>query len=183
LEGNPPLMEQKDIQATLVSFQKELIAKRQENLQKISVKNKAEETKFLADNKSKPGVVTLADGLQYKIIKEGKGDSPKVTDTVIVNYEGTLPNGQVFDSSYAKGKPVTFPVDRVIPGWIEVLKLMKPGSQWMIYVPAELAYGDRGMGPIEANQMLIFKIELIAIQPPVAATPSSTAASGSNKKA
>jgi len=184
LEGNPTLMNQKDIQATLVSFQKELIVKRQENLQKTSAKNKTEEEKFLADNKSKPGVVTLSDGLQYKILKDGKGDSPKATDTVIVNYEGTLPNGQVFDSSYAKGKPVTFPVERVIPGWIEVLKLMKPGSVWMVYVPSALAYGDHGMGPIEANQLLIFKIELIAIQPPVA-TPSSIPTSNepsTNKK-
>jgi FKBP-type peptidyl-prolyl cis-trans isomerase FklB len=120
---------------------------------------------FLAANKHKHGVVTLPDGLQYKIIKQGTGDKPTINDTVTVNYEGTLVGGKVFDSSYKRGTPATFPVNGVIPGWTESLQLMPVGSTWMLYIPANLAYGDAGAPPaIGPNEVLIFKVELLNIQ-------------------
>jgi FKBP-type peptidyl-prolyl cis-trans isomerase FklB len=116
---------------------------------------------FLTANKAKPGVVTLPDGLQYKIIQEGKGPQPTDRDMVTVDYEGTLTDGSVFDSSYKRGQPATFPVSGVIAGWTEALKLMKVGSIWNVYIPASLAYGDRGAPPaIGPGQVLVFKIEL-----------------------
>ncbi len=120
---------------------------------------------FLAANKKKPGVVTLADGLQYKILKAGKGAKPTATDTVTVNYAGRLVNGTEFDSSYKRGEPTSFPVNGVIPGWTEALQLMTPGSTWELYIPASLAYGERGAPPsIGPNETLIFKVELIKVQ-------------------
>lgn len=119
---------------------------------------------FLTANKKKAGVVTLADGLQYKVIKAGKGPQPTDNDTVTVNYAGTLINGTEFDSSYKRGQPATFPVDGVIPGWSEALKLMPVGSTWMLYIPANLAYGSAGAPPlIGPNETLIFKVELLSI--------------------
>lgn len=119
---------------------------------------------FLLSNKSKPGVVTLADGLQYKIIKEGTGAKPTSTDNVTVHYAGTLVNGTEFDSSYKRGQPASFPVNGVIPGWTEALQLMKVGSVWELYIPASLAYGDSGVPPvIGPNETLIFKVELLGI--------------------
>jgi FKBP-type peptidyl-prolyl cis-trans isomerase FklB len=176
LSDNKSLMSQKEMQDTLVQFQKQLIAKHQSQLDQISQTNKKDGEDYLAANKTKPGVVTLADGLQYKVDKAGSGASPTDKDTVMVNYEGTFPNGQIFDSSYARGRPVTFPVNEVIQGWSEALKLMKPGAVWEIAVPSSLAYGERGIGPIGPNQTLLFKIELLSINPPAATTP---AASGS----
>jgi len=119
---------------------------------------------FLTANKIKPGVVTLPDGLQYKVIKEGSGPKPAATDTVTVNYAGTLIDGTEFDSSYKRGQPATFPVGGVIAGWTEALQLMKVGSTWELYIPAALAYGANGAPPvIGPNQTLIFKVELLSI--------------------
>lgn len=119
---------------------------------------------FLQKNKVKPGVITLPDGLQYRIIKEGEGERPTDTDTVTVDYSGTLPNGTVFDSSYQRGEPAVFPVNGVIPGWTEALKLMKVGSVWKLYIPSHLAYGEQGAPPsIGPNQTLVFKVHLISI--------------------
>ena len=116
---------------------------------------------FLTTNKAKPGVKTLPDGLQYKVIKEGTGSKPSADDTVTVDYTGTLIDGTVFDSSAKHGQPMTFPVKDVIPGWTEALQLMKVGSTWEIYVPASLAYGAAGAPPvIGPNETLIFKITL-----------------------
>ncbi|TAK74859.1 MAG: FKBP-type peptidyl-prolyl cis-trans isomerase [Gammaproteobacteria bacterium] len=117
---------------------------------------------FLAANKNKPGVVTLADGLQYKVIKEGTGGQPTENDIVTVNYAGKLINGTEFDSSYKRGQPATFPVSGLIPGWVEALKLMKVGSTWELYIPPTLAYGEQGAPPaIGPNETLIFKLELL----------------------
>ena len=119
---------------------------------------------FLEKNKKKPGIILLADGLQYKILKQGKGQKPTDSDTVVVNYEGKLTNGTVFDSSYQRGQPATFQVGGVIPGWTEALKLMKTGSTWELYIPSNLAYGDTGAPPsIGPNETLIFKVDLLAI--------------------
>ena len=126
-------------------------------------KEKAAGQAFLSANKSKPGVVTLPDGLQYKIIKEGTGAKPKINDVVTVHYAGTLIDGSEFDSSYKRGEPASFPVNAVIPGWTEALQLMKVGSTWELYIPADLAYGANGAPPvIGPNQTLIFKVELLA---------------------
>lgn len=119
---------------------------------------------FLEANKKKPGVVTLPDGLQYKVIKEGKGAKPSATDTVTVNYEGKLIDGTEFDSSYKRGEPASFPVNGVIPGWVEALQLMNEGSSWELFIPAKLAYGEQGAPPsIGPNQVLVFKVELLKI--------------------
>jgi FKBP-type peptidyl-prolyl cis-trans isomerase FklB len=109
--------------------------------------------------------VTLPDGLQYKILIAGKGTMPTTSDTVTVNYAGTLIDGTEFDSSYKRGEPISFPVNGVIPGWTEALQLMKPGSTWMLYIPSELAYGEQGAPPnIGPNETLVFKVELIDVK-------------------
>lgn len=109
-------------------------------------------------------MTVLPSGLQYKVITEGKGESPKATDTVTVNYKGTLIDGTEFDSSYKRGEPATFPVNGVIKGWTEALQLMKEGAKWQLFIPANLAYGERGGGPIGPNSVLIFEVELISIK-------------------
>jgi FKBP-type peptidyl-prolyl cis-trans isomerase FklB len=128
-------------------------------------KSKSDGDAFLAVNKTKKGVVSLPDGLQYKVIIAGKGATPNASDTVVVHYAGRLINGTEFDSSYKRGQPATFQVGAVIPGWVEALKLMKVGSTWELYIPSQLAYGDQGAPPIIGpNQALIFKVKLISIQ-------------------
>ena len=125
----------------------------------------AEGKKFLEENKKKPGVVELPDGLQYQVIKEGTGPMPLETDTVVVHYHGTRIDGFVFDSSVEKGQPATYPVNGFIKGWIEALKMMKVGSKWKLFVPPALAYGERGNGPnIGPNTTLIFEMELLEVK-------------------
>lgn len=127
-------------------------------------KNVSEGIEFLKANSSKPGVVTLPSGLQYKILKEGNGPKPKATDKVTTHYHGTLINGTVFDSSVERGQPATFPVNGVISGWIEALQLMPVGSKWQLFIPSELAYGSRGASElIGPNTTLVFEVELISI--------------------
>jgi FKBP-type peptidyl-prolyl cis-trans isomerase FklB len=121
--------------------------------------------KFLEENKSKPGVVVLPDGLQYIVVKEGAGPKPTPNDTVSVHYHGTLIDGTVFDSSIERGEPAEFPVGAVIPGWTEALQLMSVGSKFKLFIPSDLAYGDRAAGPkIAANSTLIFDVELLGIK-------------------
>ncbi len=120
---------------------------------------------FLSDNGKRPGVTTLPSGLQYEVMQRGQGTSPQLNDMVKVHYRGTLINGSEFDSSRKRGKPATFAVDQVIAGWTEALQLMKPGDQWMLYIPAELAYGSRKMGKIEPGSTLIFDVELLEVTP------------------
>jgi len=130
----------------------------------VSTKNLQTGEAFLAKNKNKKGVVSLPSGLQYKILKKGTGPKPSTTSVVTVNYEGKLINGTVFDSSYRRGQPTTFPLNNVIPGWQQALQLMKVGSTWKIFVPPQLAYGSRGAGSaIGPNETLIFKVNLIKI--------------------
>ena len=121
---------------------------------------------FLARNGRKKGVVTTASGLQYEVLKAGHGDAPQPNDTVTVNYRGTLLNGTEFDSSYKRGQPASFPVDRVIPGWQEALKMMKPGAKWRIFIPPQLAYDMNSPPPIPPGSMLIFDVDLLSVQPP-----------------
>lgn len=143
-------------------------------------KNLKDGEAFLGKNKNEAGVVTLASGLQYKIMTQGAGAKPKATDTVTVDYEGTLVNGKVFDSSYQRGQPVSFPVNGVIKGWTEALQLMPEGSTWMLYIPANLAYGSQAPSPaIGPNSTLIFKVHLISIAKP---TSSGTHSANPEKK-
>jgi FKBP-type peptidyl-prolyl cis-trans isomerase FklB len=128
-----------------------------------SVKEAGE--KFLAANKSRPGVISLDNGLQYEIIKAGNGPKPKATDKVLVHYHGTLIDGTVFDSSVERGESISFPLNQVIKGWTEILQLMPVGSKWKVYIPYDLAYGDRGAGgAIKPYSALIFEIELLGIE-------------------
>jgi len=152
------------IKESMAVFQDEIMKKHEDELKKAAAQNKKEGEAFLAENKKKEGVVTLASGLQYKVIKEGDGKSPKETDTVTVNYQGTFIDGTEFDSSYKRNQPATFQVNGVIPGWTEALQLMKAGSKWQLYIPAGLAYGEQGAGRvIGPNATLIFDVELLSI--------------------
>ena len=161
LAGGKPLLTEQEIQETMVAFQKEMMAKQAE----IGKKNKERGEAFLAENKKKEGVKTLSSGLQYKVIKAGTGKKPKLSDTVATHYRGTLIDGTEFDSSYKRGQPVSFPVNGVIPGWTEALQLMEEGAKWQLFVPSNLAYGERGAGrDIGPNETLIFEIELISVQ-------------------
>lgn len=133
----------------------------QKKLEAQAVANKQTGETFLAQNAKKEGVKTTASGLQYKVITEGKGVAPKATDVVMVNYEGRLIDGTVFDSSYERGEPVEFALNQVIPGWTEGLQLMKPGAKYELYIPSDLAYGESGNPDIEPNSTLIFTVELL----------------------
>lgn len=152
-----------DMANTLQAFQKQITAQQQAAFAAQSNKNAADGAAFLAANKTKPGVVTTASGLEYKVIAAGQGPHPGDNDIVTVDYTGTFINGKVFDSSYTRGKPVTFPVSQVIPGWTEVIKLMQPGAIYEVYIPSNLAYGDKGLNNvIGPKQTLVFKIHLIS---------------------
>jgi FKBP-type peptidyl-prolyl cis-trans isomerase FklB len=158
LSGGKVLLTDQEVSETMVAFQKEMIAK-------LGEKNKAEGEAFLAENKKKEGVKTLPSGLQYKVIKAGSGKKPALSDTVTTHYRGTLIDGTEFDSSYLRGQPATFPVRGVIPGWTEALQLMEVGAKWQLFIPSNLAYGERGAGRIIGpNTTLIFEIELISIE-------------------
>jgi FKBP-type peptidyl-prolyl cis-trans isomerase FklB len=163
--GSKLLLSEEEMNRVMTAFQKDMAAKQGENMKVQGDKNKKEGEAFLAENKKKEGVKSLASGLQYKVIKEGTGKSPKATDKVSTHYQGTLIDGTEFDSSYKRGEPATFPVNGVIPGWTEALQLMKVGAKWQLFVPSKLAYGERGAGPkIGPNAVLIFTIELLAIK-------------------
>lgn len=174
LAGGTPMMTEQEMQVSMTNFRKEMSAKLAEKAKVDSEKNKKEGEAFLVENKTKEGVKTTASGLQYKIIKEGNGPQPKVTDTVTVNYSGTFINGTEFDSSYKRGEPASFPLNGVIPGWIEALQLMKVGSKWQIFLPSDLAYGENSMqgSPIGPNSTLIFDVELLSIGDKVAVPDS-----------
>jgi len=166
LAGNKPLMTDDEVKLAITGLQKDLQAKQQERAKALGEKNKKEGEDFLAKNKAKDGVKTLPSGLQYKVITAGKGKTPKASDTVTVQYKGTLVDGTEFDSSYKRGQPATFPVSGVIKGWTEALQLMKEGSKWQLAIPADLAYGAGGTpgGPIGPNAVLIFDVELVSIK-------------------
>jgi FKBP-type peptidyl-prolyl cis-trans isomerase FklB len=165
LAGGKTLLTDDEAQAALKAMQDDLRAKQQAKIQEAAGANKKEGEAFLADNKAKEGVVALPSGLQYKILKEGTGPKPAATDSVVCNYQGTLINGKEFDSSYKRGQPATFPVNGVIKGWTEALQLMPVGSKWQLFIPSELAYGDRGAGAdIGPGATLVFEVELLSIE-------------------
>jgi FKBP-type peptidyl-prolyl cis-trans isomerase len=163
--GGKTLLTEDEARQAIMAFQETLIAKQAEATRKLAEKNKAEGEKFLAGNAKKEGVKTLPSGLQYKEITPGTGKSPKATDTVTAHYKGTLIDGTEFDSSYKSGQPATFAVTEVIPGWAEALQRMKEGAKWHLFVPSNLAYGERGRGAlIGPNVTLIFEVELISVK-------------------
>lgn len=167
IADKPALMTEEDIRKTLLSLQTEMLEKQKAQMKEVSTKNEADGQKFLTENKKRKDVVTLSDGLQYRIIKDGTGESPKATDIVTTHYRGKLINGTEFDSSYTRGEPVKFALNNVIPGWTEALQLMKPGAKWELFIPAKLAYGEHGVGQlIGPNATLIFEVELLNVEKP-----------------
>jgi FKBP-type peptidyl-prolyl cis-trans isomerase FklB len=167
LAGSKPLLTDDEARAAMVTLQTDLRKKQEEKILVQGEANKKEGEAFLAENKTKDGVVTLPSGLQYKILKEGTGPKPTAADTVVCNYKGTLLDNTEFDSSYKRGQPATFPVGGVIKGWTEALQLMPVGSKWQLFIPSELGYGARGGpgGGIGPNATLVFEVELMSIQP------------------
>jgi FKBP-type peptidyl-prolyl cis-trans isomerase FklB len=160
IAGQPSSLSQQDIQSAMMALQQEM---QQKQGAKGSENQKAGED-FLAENKNKEGVKTLPSGLQYQVLQEGTGKSPAASDKVTTHYHGTLIDGTVFDSSYERGQPATFPVNGVIAGWTEALQLMKEGAKWRLFIPSNLAYGSQGAGDvIGPNTALIFDVELISV--------------------
>ncbi len=171
----PTLMTEDEIRQTLMALQTEMLEKQKSDMKEAATKNLAEGQKFLDENKKKKDVVTLPSGLQYRIIKEGKGESPKATDVVTTHYRGKLINGTEFDNSYNRGEPVKFAVNGVIPGWTEALQLMKPGAKWELFIPSKLAYGENGVGQIIGpNSALVFEVELLSVEKPKAEKTEKT---------
>jgi FKBP-type peptidyl-prolyl cis-trans isomerase FklB len=166
LAGNPALLSDDEVRAAIVDLQNEMRNRQAQHQKELAEKNKQAGEAFLAENKKKEGVVTLPSGLQYKILKAGDGKKPTAEDTVVCQYRGTLIDGKEFDSSYKRNQPATFPVNRVIKGWTEALQLMPAGSKWQLFIPPDLAYGERGAGEaVPPNSTLIFEVELISITP------------------
>jgi FKBP-type peptidyl-prolyl cis-trans isomerase FklB len=163
--GAKPQLSDAEIQASLTALQQQMMAKQTAESSAQAAANQKAGDAYLAENAKKEGVKTTASGLQYKVIKSGTGKTPKSTDTVAVNYRGSLISGKEFDAS--RDEPATFPVTGVIPGWTEVLQLMKEGDKWQVTIPAKLAYGANGTpgGPIGPNEVLVFDVELVSIKP------------------
>jgi FKBP-type peptidyl-prolyl cis-trans isomerase FklB len=194
LAGGKTLMTEDEARAALMKLQTEMQTKQQAKSKADEANNAKEGVAFLAANKSKPGVVTLPSGLQYKILTPGTGPKPTASDTVVCNYRGTLINGTEFDSSFKRNEPATFPVSGVIKGWTEALQLMGVGSKWQLFIPADMAYGARGTpgGPIGPNSTLIFEVELLSIKdkgvpvpdkaPAAAPTPAAASTPGAAPK-
>lgn len=164
--GEKSVVPEQDMRKSLDAFRKEIMAKRAEEMKKAGEQNKKDGEAFLAENKKKDGIVTTGTGLQYKVLTAGKGKKPSADDSVKVHYRGALLNGTEFDSSIKRGQPATFAVKGIIPGWQEALQLMKEGDKWQLFIPSDLAYGERGAPPmIGPNQTLQFEVELLEVMP------------------
>jgi FKBP-type peptidyl-prolyl cis-trans isomerase FklB len=164
ISKSKPAVSEQDLSQAMMNFHNQLTARIQDKAKTAGEKNKKEGEAFLAANKSKEGVKTLPSGLQYKVIKSGNGATPGPNDTVKAHYKGALLDGTVFDSSYDRGEPATFPVNGVIPGWTEALQLMKVGDKWQLFIPAKLGYGETGAGgDIGPNAVLVFDVELLDV--------------------
>ncbi|MFV1969219.1 MAG: FKBP-type peptidyl-prolyl cis-trans isomerase [Pirellulaceae bacterium] len=169
LSGGKPAFGQQELHQILGEFQRKMAEKHKKTAGQSGAEAKSVGAAFLAENGKQEGVTTTASGLQYKVLASGQGKKAKAKDRVQVHYKGTLPDGTVFDSSYDRGKPASFQVDGVIPGWTEALQLMREGDKWLLVIPSELAYGQRGAGGrIGPNQVLVFEVELLKVG---AATP------------
>jgi FKBP-type peptidyl-prolyl cis-trans isomerase FklB len=168
MAGGKTLLTEEEAKAAMATLQAQVRKTQEEKTQVAADANRKEGDAFLAENKTKDGVVTLPSGLQYKIVTEGTGPKPTASDSVVCNYRGTLLNGTEFDSSYKHGEPITIPVGRVIKGWSEALQLMPVGSKWQLFIPPDLAYGPRGAGnDIGPNATIVFEVELISIKPEI----------------
>jgi FKBP-type peptidyl-prolyl cis-trans isomerase len=173
LAGGKTLLTVKEMDEVMTALQNDMAARRKDIMKALAEKNKKEETTFFAENKKKEGVKTLPSGLQYKVLKEGRGRSPKATDTVIAHYRGSLLDGTEFDSSYQRNEPSSIDLKHVIKGWTEAIPLMKEGAKWQLFIPSALAYGENGGGLIEPNAALVFEVELISVSKG-SASPSPT---------
>ena len=166
MAGSKPQLTEEEARAVILQLEQTIRAKTEAETKAAAEKTHKEGEAFLAANKTKEGVKTLPSGLQYKVVTEGAGPKPALTDVVVCNYRGTLIDGTEFDSSQKTGKPATFPLNRVIKGWTEALQLMPVGSKWQLFIPPDLAYGDRAAGPIiKPGSTLVFDVELLSIQP------------------
>ncbi|NCC25781.1 MAG: FKBP-type peptidyl-prolyl cis-trans isomerase [Deltaproteobacteria bacterium] len=175
--GQDTRMTLDEVREALMALQQEMMERQQQKTEAASAENLKVGQEFLAKNQEREGVVVLPSGLQYEVLEEGSGISPTDKDFVQVHYRGTLVDGTEFDSSYAREKPAVFPVNGVIKGWTEALQLMKPGSKWKVYVPADLAYGERQAGPIIGpNSALVFDVELLAVMDTADAAPDASTA-------
>ena len=164
LSGSTTALSEDEMRQAMMDLQKKMMAKQQQQMQQLAETNEQAGKAFLAENRQKEGVKTTMSGLQYKVISKGTGKKPGPNDKVTVHYRGRLLDGTEFDSSFKRNKPATFPVGGVIPGWTEGLQLMKEGAKWQLFIPAKLAYGEKGAGPmIGPNATLIFDVELISI--------------------
>jgi FKBP-type peptidyl-prolyl cis-trans isomerase FklB len=164
ISNNKPLMTAEEMRRTLFDLQKMAAATQKKQMEELAQTNLAKGKAFLKENANKDGITTLPSGLQYKVIRAGSGKMPKAGNTVTVNYRGTLIDGTEFDSSYKRNQPASFQLDSVIPGWTEGLQLMKEGAKWQLFIPPDLAYGERSTGKVGPNSTLIFDVELISVQ-------------------
>jgi FKBP-type peptidyl-prolyl cis-trans isomerase FklB len=164
LAGGETALTEDQMREALLGLQKEVMAKQQEQYKQLAEKNLQGGKTFLLENRKKAGVKTTTSGLQYKVLEKGTGKKPGLEDTVTVHYRGRLIDGTEFDSSYKRNEPATFPVKGVIPGWTEALQLMKEGAKWQLFIPADLAYGEKGVPGIGPNATLIFDVELLSIK-------------------
>ena len=165
LAGKELQLTEEEMVSEIQAFQQEMQARMAAEMEALVAKNRADGEAFLAENATREGVVVTESGLQYKVLEPGEGDSPQASDVVTVHYRGTLIDGTQFDSSYDRGQPATFPVSGVIAGWTEALQLMKPGSKWQLFIPSDLAYGERGAGQdIGPNATLLFDVELVSVE-------------------
>ncbi len=171
LAGNKLRMTGEEIAAVLRGFEEDQKHDYQHAVSMVSEKNKKAAEAFVAENVKKEGIVTLPSGLQYKILKKGDGKTPTLNDKVVCQYRGTLLDGKEFDSSYKRNQPATLPVKGIIKGWSEALQLMPVGSKWQLFIPPQLGYGEKLVGGIGPNAMLVFEVELLSIEEAVAATP------------
>jgi len=172
IEGKPSTLSRRDRGRILEEIQQQMRTSRQAQVEEEAQKLLEDGLLWLAEKAGEEGVVARADGLAYKVLKEGTGKTPGPTDSVTVNYTGRLIDGTVFDSSYQRGKPTTVQLDRVIKGWSEALQMMKEGAKWELYIPPDLGYGTRRAGPlVPPNSVLIFDVELLEVQAPGPASP------------
>jgi FKBP-type peptidyl-prolyl cis-trans isomerase FklB len=164
LRGAKPLLSQEEINKAVSEVQARGLAGRQKEMKGMAEKNLSEGKAFMEANKKKEGVITLPSGLEYKVLREGTGRTPRSIDQVTINYIGSFIGGTEFDNTYKRGAPLTIKVDQIIPGWKEALLSMKEGSKWLLFIPPELAYGDRAVGPIPPNSTLVLEVEMISIK-------------------
>jgi len=176
MAGGKVLLTDDQIKTVMTDLKNQVRQQQEAKRQAAAETNKKDGAAFLAANATKAGVVVLPSGLQYKVLVAGTGPKPAADDKVVCNYRGTLLDKTEFDSSYKRGQPATFPVTGVIKGWTEALQLMPVGSKWQLFIPADLAYGERGPGTIGPNAVLIFEVELLSIQPKVQPAPTATPA-------